>query len=536
VTDSARKPRVEVLCLTYGEPAENEFWPQYEYSLNILNKLTRRVAPIPKLVTPLLAARRGRARAAMFNEMDYHSPLEEISAKQAEKIGARLREMDPSRDYHVRVVTEFRPPMLPQILDELATNPPDELVMLPLYVAESDFTTGISRTDLQQFHHRRKGRHGLPAPLYVGGFGFDDRMARVFVDFVLDYCRAQGWDEARMKQSALVLGAHGTLVYPPEGINSGARETLYFFGLMRRHLLPHFATIRVAWLNHTLGGKWTFPAADECGGMIHEQGFRDVVYFPFGFMGDNNESQNEGREALKDFEWNELLYLPCPNEDDRLCNLLAEMTIEHLNQPKREDWDHVEEGGRRDLVQGPRPAVEGTPGFLKFTSPTLGALSLIFWALIGTMLVWRAGLAIENVASPVSLGLALFFAIVIGAFKGTRVFAKIIPKNLKRLRSLPQPSFITRTFSKAGYIVMLVMMTFGISVGLGLRALDWWGGYVAILGGVGLAMWVGVIAGIRHFRLCVPVRIIPTSGPLRWERAAKPSTGEPAATSPLMQG
>ena len=42
-----RSRREEVLCLTYGEPPEHEWRPQFAYSLSILNRLTRRVAPIP---------------------------------------------------------------------------------------------------------------------------------------------------------------------------------------------------------------------------------------------------------------------------------------------------------------------------------------------------------------------------------------------------------------------------------------------------------------------------------------------------------
>lgn len=505
---ASKRPRVEVLCLTYGEPATNGFAEQYAYSHNILNRLTRRVAPIPKFVTPLLAARRARARAQMFTEMNYSSPLDAISAQQAKAVEERLRALDPSRDYHCRVVMEFCAPLLPVHLDELKQNPPDEIVVLPLYMAESDFTTGISRTDFAAYHRASKGKHGLPAPIYVGGFGFDERMGKRMADFVLDYCRQHGWDDARMRGAALMLGAHGTLVYPPEGINSGARETLFHFGAIRKHLKDHFGTVRVAWLNHTLGGKWTFPSAEESAEECQKNGFKDVVYFPFGFMGDNNESQNEGKGALANFEWNEVLYLPCPNDDVKFCDLLAEMTLEHVRRGQREDWNAIEQGGRRDLIQKPRPAVVGTPGPLRFRSETLAIFSLLFWFAVGTMLVTRGVLAGLQIQDPMTLGIVLFTAIAIGWGKGTAVFAKIVPRNLLRLRSLPQPSHISRTFSKTGYKVILIMMTFGILLGVGLKLIGAMAAYAAILGGIGLAMWVGVAAGVRQLHLARPARIL----------------------------
>ena len=140
--------RVAVLCLTYGEPAEHAWRVQYEYSHSILNRLTRRVAPIPKFVTPLLAARRGLIRKKTFSEKNYHSPLEPFSDAQAKGIRQHLEEKRPGVEFDVRVVCEFRAPFIWTILDDLKKNPPDEIVLMPMYVAESDFTSGVSRTDL----------------------------------------------------------------------------------------------------------------------------------------------------------------------------------------------------------------------------------------------------------------------------------------------------------------------------------------------------------------------------------------------------
>ncbi len=501
--------RVEVFCLTYGEPEENEFFPQFYYSVAILNRLTRRVAPIPKFATFLLAARRARIRKNDFEEKGYHSPLEPITEEQARRIEEILRRKRPGVDFRARMVREFRKPYIPEVLEKLRNDPPDDMVMLPLYVAESDFTTGVSRTDLARFHREKNGEHNLPGPAYVGGFGFDERIGKVMADFVWRFCQESGWDEEKCRDSALILGAHGTLQYPPEGINSGARETLYLYGQIRRHLKDRFRTVRIGWLNHTIGGKWTFPAADESASEVWEKGIRKVVYFPFGFFGDNNESQNEGKDALAEFAWDDLLYLPCVNADEEFCEVMADMILERLDDPYREEWEEIEHGGRRDLIQRPRPAIAGRPGPLNFQAPVLASFAIGFWFLAAGMLFYRGWHKSVDIESSFAMGLTVFSALIIGWLKGTCILGPVVSKNLRRIRRLPQPAFLFRFFSKLTWIFIFCMITLGIALRFaGISAPV----YTAILWGVGLGLAIGGLVGARNFRQAMPREIVTMSG------------------------
>lgn len=526
-------PRIDVYCLTYGEPPVNEWRPQYDYSHSILNRLTRRVAPIPEFVTPLLAARRARIRAKMFTEMKYNSPLDAISDEQAAKVAAFLRAKRPGAEFRVRVVREFYKPYLPEILAESLADPPAEIVMLPLYVAESDFTGGISRTDLATFHQLNPD-HKLPRPVYVSGFGFDERMGRVVAEFVEALCEGAGWNAAECRDAALILGAHGTLQYPPEGINGGAKETLYFFGLIRKHLKERFRTVRVAWLNHTLGGKWTFPSADECAEEVHKQGIRKVVYFPFGFFGDNNESQNEGRAALANFEWEKMLYLPCPNGDEPFCDLLATMTLERLDDPMREDWSRIEQGGRRDLVQGPRPAPAAPAGFLRFSGPALARFGAAFWTMGATMMLVRGMIVAKRLDDPAVVTLVLAMSLLIGWYKGTRIIGQVAMKNLKRLRTAPQPSPLYAMFSSTSWKVILGFMAFGIS--LRFTGLPVWL-YAGILLGVGLSLLIGAATTLLNLSVARPRLVLTMDMPVdevrrRLRAAAEAESASPSSTAP----
>ncbi|MBX3730280.1 MAG: ferrochelatase [Candidatus Sumerlaeia bacterium] len=492
------KRRVLVLCLTYGEPAENEFAPQYEYSLLILNRLTRRVAPIPRFVTPLLAARRARKRIATFREKNWSSPLEGISARQAAVLAELLAEARPDTDFDVRVIREFRPPLLPKVLADIERDPPDDLLIVPLYVCESDFTSGISRTDFETFHRARKGAHRLPGPKYVLGLGFDERFARATADFIWNTCREQGWDEARCRDAALILGAHGTVVTLPPGMNSGAQETGNLFRLIRRELKDRFGWVRIGWLNHQLGGMWTKPSAEEAAREAHERGHRKVVYFPFGFIADNGESMLEGRDQLAVVPWDEMLYLPCPNDNRAYLRVLADLALERLDAPP-EEWPAVGRGN--PAYERPEmPAERATPGPLKFGGVGLAVLACAFWTMVGTMLTVRGIRVALDVHTPMALILSAAVALPLIWIKGTRVLGRLALKNLRRLRALPQPSPFYRMFTPAIWTVICCMSGLGMLLRITpiaptLRA--------GILLGVGGAMLVGAgyyLANLRQAR------------------------------------
>ncbi|MGF1571796.1 MAG: ferrochelatase [Sumerlaeia bacterium] len=505
MSNSTEKKRVHVFCLTYGEPPENKWYPQFQYSWLILNRLTRRVAPIPKFITPLLAARRGLIRTKTFNDLGWNSPLEEISKKQVQVLQKIFDRIDPETHYTVELVCEFRLPLLDHYLKKLQKNPPDEILVLPLYVAESDFTTGISRTDFETFHKKTQGMHGLPAPRYIKGFGFDERFAAAYEEFIWNYCKQNGWSEEKCQNSALVLGAHGTVVTIPPGYNSGAQETQNLFRLIRNRMKNRFEWVRIGWLNHELGGMWTCPSCEVTGEEVHKRGIKNVVYFPFGFIGDNGESMLEGRDQLGD-EWDDLLYLPCPNDNEQVLGVMAQMGVEALNDPNgREDWETIGKGNV--IYERPElPATVGEPGRFSFNGTTLALYAAGFWAIVASFLTVRGASLANQIDSSFSVFWVLLFSALIMFLKGRAVFAKLAKKNLLRLSRIPQPSPVKMMFSKASWIVILIMATFGISlrfVPMSEEVLS------TILLGVGGSMWVGVLTYISQLNTAKRKQRVP---------------------------
>ena len=321
--------RVVVFLLTYGEPEEPSFREQYDYSLLILRRLTLKVAPIPRLLLPYVAFRRARGRVKLWKAEDYRSPLEPITGAQVEGLKRALSAHDPERRWEVCSIYEFRRPLLPQILHTLSKSPPDRVLFVPMYLANSDFTNAISRGALDEY--ARKYREPfLPAPEYVESFSEDERLVELMERHILDCIEERGWREEDRKDAALVLGVHGTLVAPPQGIDTGLGTTQCFYQRLRDRLADRFAHVSVGWLNHTLGGEWTSPGLETVTRDLIQRGIKRAVYYPFGFLADNAESQLEGRLVFHAHPELDVMHLPCLNTWGPFIDYLAERVMERL--------------------------------------------------------------------------------------------------------------------------------------------------------------------------------------------------------------
>jgi protoheme ferro-lyase len=205
------------------------------------------------------------------------------------------------------------------VLDALPAGATVDVV--PMYAAESAFTHEISRRTVAAWNARRRGR----APVRVTPPLDPDVLAEISAEFVrhrLDAAGVRGGADC-----ALVLAAHGTLLEPPRPMETGRVATEQVFAGIARRLSGEFGRIGIGWLNHVYGGRWTEPAADVALREIAAAGFRRVVYFPFGFLADNAESQLEGRVALRTQPQLEALHLPCLNASPALASALAAAVI-----------------------------------------------------------------------------------------------------------------------------------------------------------------------------------------------------------------
>lgn len=315
-------PTRHVVLVTYGEPPTAAFVDQLVYSWRILLGLTRTVAPIPAPLLPVIALARGRGRATAWTTHGYASPLEPITRRQRDRLQDALLHQAPHVDWQVHVAYEFRRPLLADVLRTLPDG--DPVWIAPMYAADSAFTHALSRTTVAGNGGRR------PAPPQVLPALPVTRLADLSAAHVHAHTAAEGWQGDDV---ALVLAAHGTLLEPKRPIDTGLTATAGLCAAIRDRLAPRFGLVVNGWLNHTRGGRWTDPPIEVALERVAASGCRRVVYFPYGFLADNAESELEGRIALAAVPHLAARHLPCLNDAAPLMRAVADQVLAAATAP-----------------------------------------------------------------------------------------------------------------------------------------------------------------------------------------------------------
>ena len=301
-----------VVLVTYGEPPSPSFSDQLVYSWRILQGLTRSVADIPQPAIPFIALSRARGRRSMWRASDYTSPLEPITHAQAAAVRAALAQQEPG-PWTVHVAYEFRRPLMEDVLRAIPGHEP--VWVAPMYATDSAFTHELSR----QAAAAATTRSPRGAPVRVLQALEVDQLADISAAHLLRELGEAGIGP----DTALVLAAHGTLLEPSRRIDTGRCATERLYGAIRKRLSTRFGLVLNGWLNHTRGGRWTEPPIEETLRRVSDAGFTNVVYYPYGFLADNAESQLEGRLAAAARPELRVRFLPCLNDSAELAKALV---------------------------------------------------------------------------------------------------------------------------------------------------------------------------------------------------------------------
>jgi protoheme ferro-lyase len=304
-----------IVLVTYGEPTSPSFVDQLVYSWRILLGLTRTVADIPAPLIPLIALSRARGRNSMWRRHGYTSPLEPITLAQAAQLrNALARQSDDSWTIHVAY--EFREPLLSTVIKRLPKE--ESVIVAPMYAADSAFTHALSRTTVEELDTRRAAPVTVLPPIDV------DRLADISAHHVMHNIAS---DDDKNPATALVLAAHGTLLKPAKPIDTGLEATEKLRVGISERLSQSFGMVANGWLNHSRGGKWTDPPIEETLKRVSDAGYRDVVYYPYGFLADNAETQLEGLMAAAAFPNLRVRFIPCLNGSFELAKLIASQVV-----------------------------------------------------------------------------------------------------------------------------------------------------------------------------------------------------------------
>ena len=284
--------RVAVLLMGYGEVESYEDFANYNEQA--LNLLTAKFAPVPTWVYPPLAK-----ILAIF---DFHewghqhdnfiSPHNKIFEEQRAGIEKNLQEKWGDR---VKVFKAFNfcAPFLPeQVLEEIKAQGFDKLLIYPLLVVDSIFTSGIAVEQVNNAlvkltdgsDHWVKGQRYIPS--FYNEPDYIDLLARLVEEKI-----ATDLAVAHLpSQTGIVLMNHGC-PHKAKGFTSGIVESEALYERIREKLINKYPLISVGWLNHqTPLIDWTQPNTELAAKNLIDLGATAIVMMPIGFATENHET------------------------------------------------------------------------------------------------------------------------------------------------------------------------------------------------------------------------------------------------------
>jgi len=284
--------RVAVLLMGYGEVESYDDFANYNEQA--LNLLTAKFAPVPTWVYPPLAKLLAAFDLHEWSHQhgNFISPHNAIFEAQRAGIEAQLKTRWGDR---VKVFKAFNfcKPFLPeQVLEQVKQEGYDKLLIYPLLVVDSIFTSGIAveQVNAALAHLADGTEHWVKGMRYIPSF-FD---APEYIDLLAHIVETKIRKDLAVahlpSQTGIVLMNHGC-PHEAKGFTSGIDESQKLYDRVRDKLIQKYPLISVGWLNHdTPLIKWTQPNATLAAHNLIDLGATALVFMPIGFATENHET------------------------------------------------------------------------------------------------------------------------------------------------------------------------------------------------------------------------------------------------------
>ena len=327
---STAQSRVAVLLMGYGEVESYEDFANYNEQA--LNLLTAKFAPVPTWIYPPLAK-----LLAMFDlhewghqHGNFISPHNAIFERQRVGIEQNLQDRWGDR---VKVFKAFNfcAPFLPeQVLAQVKEEGFDKLLIYPLLVVDSIFTSGIAVEQVNQALENLadKGEHWVKGTRYIPSFYNQPAYIDLMAELVEDKIQAELAQAYLPSQIGIVLMNHGC-PHKAKGFTSGIDESQAMYELVRDRLIHRYPLISVGWLNHqTPLIEWTQPNADLAARNLMAVGAKALVFMPIGFATENHETLLDVAHIIEAISLKYLngtyVQMECVNDNPKFLNMIAD--------------------------------------------------------------------------------------------------------------------------------------------------------------------------------------------------------------------
>lgn len=283
---------VAVLLMGYGEVESYEDFANYNEQA--LNLLTAKFAPVPTWLYPPLAKLLAVFDLHEWSHQHDHfiSPHNAIFERQRAGIEQNLQQRWGDR---VKVFKAFNfcAPFLPkQVIAEIKSQGFDKILIYPLLVVDSIFTSGIA---VEQVNNALAeltdgGEHWVKGQRYIPSFYNEPAYIDLLAQMVEEKIRQELAVAHLPSQTGIVLMNHGC-PHKAKGFTSGIMESEAMYELVRAKLIHKYPLISVGWLNHdTPLIEWTQPNATLAAENLIQLGATSVVFMPIGFATENHET------------------------------------------------------------------------------------------------------------------------------------------------------------------------------------------------------------------------------------------------------
>lgn len=332
----SNQQRVAVLLMGYGEVESYEDFANYNEQA--LNLLTAKFAPVPTWIYPPLAK-----ILALFDRHewghqhhDFISPHNSIFEKQREGIEKHLQ-AKWGNGIQVFKAFNFCAPFLPdQVLAQIKDQGFDKLLIYPLLVVDSIFTSGIAIEQVNNALAQLKdsNEHWVKGMRYIPSFYNEPKYIDLMADLVQEKINTDLSAAYLPSEIGIVLMNHGC-PHKAKGFTSGITESQILYDLVRDKLINRYPLISVGWLNHdTPLIDWTQPNADQAAKNLIQLGAKAIVFMPIGFATENHETLLDVHHIMHALEKKHpqvnYIQMECVNDNHDFVTMAANWADSHI--------------------------------------------------------------------------------------------------------------------------------------------------------------------------------------------------------------
>ena len=322
--------RVAVLLMGYGEVESYEDFANYNEQA--LNLLTAKFAPVPIWIYPAIAK-----LLAIFDLHEWShqhdnfiSPHNAIFEEQRTGIEKELKKTWGDK-VSVFKAFNFCAPHLPeQVLAEIKKQGFEKILIYPLLVVDSIFTSGIAVEQVNKALSKDASgdSHWLKSSRYIPSFFNKPEYINLMAQMVEEKIEAELAQGHLASQIGIILMNHGC-PHKAKGFTSGIDESQAMYELVREKLIEKYPLISVGWLNHdTPLIEWTQPNVKLAAQNLIDLGATSIVMMPIGFATENHETLLDVDRIIHSLQHKNsevtFVQMPCVNSRHEFMHMAAE--------------------------------------------------------------------------------------------------------------------------------------------------------------------------------------------------------------------